>query len=58
MFSSVRVVPTLANRIRAAAAADPKATHRQLAGRLGIHWQQVDIALSKGDTRRIKSVAP
>jgi len=42
LFSSVRVVPTLATRIRAAAAADPQATNRQIASRLGIHWQQVD----------------
>jgi hypothetical protein len=54
---SLAVIPTQANRIRALHAAVPELNNREIAARLGLHWHLVDLALSKGDTRRRKSVA-
>ncbi len=58
MASNVRVVPSQSNRIRALKAASPWLTHEQIAWQLHIHPNVVKLALAKGDTRRIKSVAP
>lgn len=54
---SIAVITSQANRIRAAAAANPTLTPRELAFKLKLHRHLVDLALSQGDKRRIKSVA-
>ncbi|MEO9227514.1 MAG: hypothetical protein ABI216_00995 [Devosia sp.] len=56
-MSSIAVTPSAANLIRAQSAANPRLTPRQLAVRLGVERRQVELALQKGDTRRIKSIA-
>jgi hypothetical protein len=57
MPNSVRVIPSQANRIRAAREANPTLHPLELAKRLGIHPNVVGLALDRGDRRRIKSVA-
>jgi putative heme degradation protein len=49
---SIAVIPTQANRIRALKEAEPSLTARQIAVRLGVDPQIVDIALGRGDTPR------
>ena len=56
MSSNVRVIPSQSNHIRAFAAANPTLTPRQIEAKLGYDRHLVELALSKGDRRRPKSV--
>ena len=56
-LTHVCVIPTRANRIRAAAEASPKARPLELARQLGARRAEVEIALGRGDRRRIKAGA-
>lgn len=58
MSTNVRVIPSRANRIRAAAQAHPEARPLELARLAGVKLAEVDLAISRGRARRIKSVAP
>lgn len=58
MLSNVRVIPSRANRIRAAAQANPNARPLEIARLVGVKLGEVEIAFAQGDKRRIKSVAP
>lgn len=58
MLSNVRVIPSGGNRIRAAAAANPKAPPLEPARELGMEVAEVELALGRGNTRQIKSVVP
>lgn len=57
-MNNVRVIPSQANRIRAAKAANPQLSSLELARLTGLNRRVVELAIDKGDTRRIKSVAP
>lgn len=54
---NIAVIPSQANRIRAAQAANPKLSPRMLAASLGVHHHLVELALAQGDRRRPKSIA-
>lgn len=56
-MSSIAVITTQANRIRAAAVANPQLSPRLLAAKIGVHHHLVELALGQGDRRRPKSVA-
>lgn len=53
----IAVQPTKANEIRALKKANPRMTRYQIAHKLGIRAREVDVALGRGDRRRVKSVA-
>ena len=57
MTTNVRVIPSQANRIRAARQANPSLSPIEIARAVGLNKRVVDIALSQGDARRIKSSA-
>ncbi len=56
MPSNVRVIPNQSARIRAFAHAHPDYDHGMIGLELGYAKRVVELALSKGDTRRPKSV--
>jgi hypothetical protein len=57
LTTNVRVIPSQANRIRAARQANPDLSPLEIAQAVGLKKRVVDIALGKGDTLRRKSVS-
>ena len=53
----IAIIPSKANRVRALAQSNPAASPEEVAAKLGIQPRAVRIATSKGDKRRVKSVA-
>jgi hypothetical protein len=57
MLSNVRVITSQANRVRAAAEANPQLRPLEIARQLNLSTRVVQLALAQGDKRRPKSIA-